>query len=993
MALQKTIVQVPLATGLNTEVAPTVLQPGQGVLELENADQDKAGQIVKRRGGVSLTKTTQPGGGTLRQTFALARHMGALVSLATCGAEPLSVYSPTRQCWSGADTTLGAVKTDRRGPVIATPSNVAANGHSPDIAVGGGYIAMTWSDFSHAAGTQVVHQAIIDAATGHKVIDRTVSVALASMLLLKVVIVNGYAVFIYSSGANDITFVTFTLASLGSPAVPTIVTAGSGTSYLSDVRTTATTVQVLYLDAGSDAKVIEFIPSGLAASSWLPKDSAGAAIPHGGVWLQDFGGSGKLALVSYLGGGSVKVHWDFPSSGATRQAATTYVLDVAPGTVSNVTGHTTSASGTAEFVVLYDNVLSPPSLSVIKQVTRAGGVTGVPSVLYRSVALRTRTFTKAGDFYVVAEYAHQNNDGICTRYLLRVPFGTFPAPLAVMDREIGFYRGDLSSVPVDANGNHLFASTYVVQLDAIAGLPFAGDNLGVRYSTIRWGAHPNTTLGPPREALGELFVPGGALGQFDGSTYAEAGFAYQPEQGVLTPGAVGSMTSAVTYRYQYTYAYLDACGRLWRSGPTVPQAQLMGGADTSVSHAIPTLRIVGRTGVVVEVWRTAADQADTYQKVGQVANDPTADTVTFVDTFSDADLALGEFAPWTGGLVTSDVPPGFSAIAVYKNRLWGVSAEDPEVLWFTAEMQDGRGLLWSEVFTVNVRDEHGPITGVGVAGDLLIIVKRDAVYALGGDGPNMLNQGGFSQPQKIEAGVGSANAQSLLETADGLWFRSATERAGFHVATRGGSVIYAGQGVRAYNGLTVVGAALVANRQQLRFWTAEGRTMVFDLVTKVWSTYTQQDAVNGVVVGDNVFYVRPSTAASLPGNILQETLGEWVEGGMVYSMRVVSPWIIAGESLERIYRITGDGTTVGAHTLTCRLWRDKDDTNELGTAKTSAQTAPRWDWERRLGHKLSALKVELYETSVTAGPVIVGINLEIGVKGRLPKRGHAGRLT
>ena len=64
-------------------------------------------------------------------------------------------------------------------------------------------------------------------------------------------------------------------------------------------------------------------------------------------------------------------------------------------------------------------------------------------------------------------------------------------------------------------------------------------------------------------------------------------------------------------------------------------------------------------------------------------NDPTIDFNTFTDINSDA-IILGNNIIYTNGGVLENIgPPTFDSVFLFDSRLWGIDAEDKNLLWFS----------------------------------------------------------------------------------------------------------------------------------------------------------------------------------------------------------------------------------------------------------------------------------------------------------------------
>jgi hypothetical protein len=605
--------------------------------------------------------------------------------------------------------------------------------------------------------------------------------------------------------------------------------------------------------------------------------------------------------------------------------------------------------------------------------------------------MRSRTWQVGTDGFIVLGTPSSTNGAHYVMRILPTPISPQTAtPLAIIGARQSNNTHGISSVAQVSAAEVAVALNYIVRLDN-SNDP---DAYGVQYATITHPSYPQTTLGVPRESIGSTLVPGAQIGQYDGSTFLEAGFAYPPESPAApTPSVGGGLTVSSTYWYVLVYSYMDAQGRLWRSAPSVPASGATGAGDGTLTLACPTLRITGRAAPVIQIeaYRGAAGDEALFQKAGVVANDMTVDTVTFVDTMSDATLATKEFLYTNGGVLENSTPTGFVALAEAQNRSWGISMDDPQVLWPSKEHRLGTGVEWNEDISFDVRDASGSMRALAVIDDRPIVFKDDAVYAVGGQGPDGRGQGGSYAAQRICSGIGCDNPQAVCETRDGVIFRSTSQRAGFFLLDRGLTVTYIGAPVQRYNAETITSSRFLSSLLQARFYTASGRTLVYDLVTQAWSTFTGQPCASSTAWDGIAVY-----ASSATSNILREDLTGAVltDDGAATTMLVGWPWLQVNQirGYERFYRqqITGE-VSQDSVILRMNLYRNQ----ETVPIATKGLTTPVGVINRELRYsaKLGALKVSVTDGGSTTGILrLTGVTLVLGAKAGLQRVSAANRV-
>lgn len=991
---------IPLAGGVASDIDDKLL-PGGKSLEITNMQFAQTGKLVKRYGHAQIPATALVAGGNWQS----ANYQNAIVRLTETAFsafnQPLSIYSPTKTDWTSPTS-------DRRSPLTVALTKLATQSASnPRVAFGAGYYYVVYND----NGTEgFFHFDVYDGTTFALVSAQKFVVNASSY---DVVFCNGFAVAVVGQVAGfSVSFYTMTPSSLS--VTTTNFAATQAVPLAFDVRVKdATTIGVVYTDnATSNAFGVDFVPSTLAATGWALRDATATAVRAdlGMSWVSDLGASGKIGLVTASTTQGVRVQWDIPGAGATRQAVSTYNAD--PAVVANVTqlcGYTTGNSAAGEFSVLVTVGSATLTNNLTKLANRIGGVLTAGFVLYRSVTLLSKVFTYGfqGDYYALFSFP-SDVDG--NSYALRIPAVTtqpkLSAPQAIFGvgstgnlNPFGAVSIGLATVIPGADGRTFTTAIgFVNRIGREADGFYGASSFGVEIVRLRFiNQTIPTSTGAPIEALDSLMVPGGSIGQFDGINYAEAGFAYSPPQGVITPGASGTMTPSSRYWYCFVYAYQDATGRLWRSAPSIPQFVDLSAIQNSATISVPTLRITGRSTVWTEVYRGAANDDEEFQKVTQVQNVLSVDTVGYSDGFPDTTLAIGEPLYTNGGILPNTTIPGSTFLFVFQNRLWFISADDPTELWFSSPITPKNGPRFNTEWVVRIADEHGGVIAAAPMEDKVIAFKADAAYSWSGDGPDNAGNGAYSLPQFVDIGVGTTEPRSVVSWNDGVFFKSTAKRPGIQMVDRGlglakdvNGVSTFGAAVQAYANEVIVSSIMIPEQSQIRFYCRSGRVLVYDLVQGMWSTFLLNLASE--TIASAVAYNGAAWLDTTSGILQEDTSGAtYTDVGNLYPVIVTTPWIefSAINGFGRLSELIGSGKTLGTHTLTANMYTDFDDATIVNTkswAETVALT-PKWNWEwiPRV-QRMSAAKITLTETSATAGFSSEGITAWVGVKPGLARQ-------
>ena len=983
MPLQKAHLTIPLGASLQTNLDDKQLPIG-GMLEIQNMRPGRVGELVPRFSTVALGTGLLGTADTLPTPWSLATWKDCLVSLSGVGKHPLNVWSPTAGQWVTDVLNLstfeqvGGVRTLRRGPVVAQSNRIAGNGKSPNIDYANGYYFVSYVSTNASGGTLLVNEVIIDATTGDTVLQRTFNDSLSSASN-GVKVVNGYAVFVRSTTASDIAFDAWLISNLDAGPTTTVFATTQAVNNTFDVMVKdATTISVLFHDLGTTKiGAVDFVPSTGVTTGWAPRDAAAAAINPGsaGRWMQDLAASGKIAIVNHDGANLV-VHWNIPTAGATRQAATSTTL-AAVANLSNVASNTITSNAAGEYIVVYDYV---PPLSVATTVIfeRFGGLTFGGSTFYGAMGLASNTFRQNGEYFVWLEYeSGASTQGV--RYLVRIDTDYIvahtPGPGGILAKSEVNRGGIGSATPnntcaavVSPSANTWVTAEHVTtRLNVSTTLTWS---LGVDLVSTTFKQPGDTTTGAPKEALNGLLVPGGSLAFFDGREYGEVGFAYYPDSSQITLGAAagGSMTASATYYYRLVYARTDAAGQVWRSRPSDLKSIAMG-ANTKVNLGWQSLQLTDHSSALgfatsersretVEIYRGDANDSNNLRLLAAVANDIGLTTGSFVDTTADG---FGGEPLYTngGGVLPNDPIPGALAVAVTPTRALIVSADDPQVLWPSAPFVPGIGLRFSEATQLQVRDQHGAITGLASQPNGSVVVfKKDAVYLLTGDGPDAAGRGGF-QLTMVASGLGTTNPRSIVETSLGTEFQSTSTKAGWWRIGLGGTPEYIGGPVERYIGSTVVGAVMIPTASETRYYLATGGSLVHRFDRDMWMIDTGTAATCATAYGGGAAY---GTAG--PGVITDNTAQIGLDGGFAYTINVTTPWIKLGDlrGYERMYRVRGVGELGSPETnalLLVALQKDMIQTNVVAQQVPSSGLSRTFEWEMRYSAKFESVRFVL----------------------------------
>lgn len=979
MSLQKQTVTIPIK-GLDTLVDPQSAEIGQ--LNIANnvvfRQPTRGGiQVEKRYGGAALTRTGAIAGdssitaGTKLATFDDERLL--------LGTDTLHSYSPQFSGWSPKGKISGV------GMTLEHISEVAALGQftggtgclAPDVAISGNLMAVAWVDTSTGHNA---YFAVYDRATGAKLFSDTITESgLTAAGWVRVVALASSFMLVCAKGStNQITAATLAYSTLAFAGGTTVIVSDLNATCKGDVIRNGTNDSVLiaYHSTTPNLKVLVINSNKTAGSSSTNADVPGQAIG----WLHwDY--SDGNAYLGYVGA-VVGLKYLTVLTGATPTISAVTVADAAATAAGQVTGQFTGS-----FKILYIEVRAAVTFNcLVKNWSSQFG--GAVTTYVRSVGIGARVFKVGTKYYLPFTYESplqstyfvgqvdgtSNRPPIVARALYGLG-GGLSVPATVGQPQV-MADGVTALIPVMRLSSKLGSSTFFGA--AIARLDFSGAGLS-----------------SPKRIGDNLHVPGGVVrayageGQFS-NFLGELGFFLFPETPTLGQGAIGALTLLGTYQYVAVYSFTDNKGQIHRSAPSAVASFTLTGANNSMLITVPTLRLSAKLGIfgissggnaTIEVYATQAAGTIFYRIAVQSLNDPAVDSVNVNDLASDTTKGTGEILYTTGGVLPHISAPSARLMESWHNRLFLAGTENPTELWVSNEYRASQGVSFSDALVIAMETDGGPITALSEMDDRLLIFKRNQVFALAGNGPSLTGDGQFDQPIRVSSAVGAISQAGVVKMRDGVMFKSPR---GIYLYTRGGQTVYAGAGVDFYNNLTITGAAVLEDDEQVRFTTSNGTTLVYhygftdEKGIGHWSVFGNQFAVDTIVWNGGVWAFLQSD-----GTVVEETVGAWADPGAVaITVRVRIHWINLGQYFNRfrLYRIFLHGSILASFNLLHELQYDFEST--VVETETNAVTAqglhPIAITPAR--RRCTALLLKYEETSTTQGFLIRAVGLEVGVE-------------
>lgn len=1003
MPLQKQPVAINFAQGLDTKSDPWQIPIGK-FYNLVNSVFTKTGLLKKRDGFGTLFTPTNP------STY-LTTLNGALLAV----GDYIEAWSPT--------TPTAPYIQPRYNVQLATLSvykSSATSTFSDSVTSSSG---LTFSIYNNVFnGNNNMQASITDATTGQTVRDTIGFLAAAIdrggalITYPRVFDLGNYFIVCFTQvGGGAIKYTAINKTTLAVPAAVTLTTSGTTTNVsVFDGVVFNNVLYLAYQDAANGTSLITLSDT-LVIGTPVVLDAARAPVAasvtpdatNGNIWVSYVDiALGKIWATAVTTPGLVQI------------VAPTQVLTEVLGTANTLTNITSLATaGVATIYVTipltYPNIGTPYGNIKTNTITNVG-VVGTEHFLVRSLSLASKAFFVDGVQYVMGLYISDENRGDTvvsssqnTLFLIRntnqtIQIRNIVARLAYSNA-FNFYLFGLPSASL------YNTDIYVSYLAADYGNP---TNLGITF--FNYGVNQvrydfTDLLDSSVELSNNLSIGGGFLWNYDGQTSVENNFFLYPDNIFIASFGVGNLDPQ-EYFYQVIYTWVDVKGNRVQSSPSIPVFVTLATVPplSGVLLQIPTMRISykgGNPGIAIEIYRASTAQPTFYKITNDyIANSDTSATISYLDTFADADILGNEILYTTGGVIEDTGAPATSIMTLWDTRLWMVNSEDPNQLWFSKTAIEGVPIEMSDLQTYFVGQDissQGPtdgVTSLAPLDDKLIVFTKNSLRYINGSGPdNTGSNNNYSQPIHVTSTVGCITHSSIALIPIGLIFQSDK---GIWLLGRDLSTKYIGAPVENYtqfnvNSLTqplIISTTVIPDSTQVRLVLDSGLILMYDYLYDQWGTF------EGITAQSATLYNGLHTLLNQSNMIFQSTPGVYADGAAVVNMSFQTGWInFAGlQAYERSYYFYLLGQYASPHTLNIQIGYDYLTTIEQVSNIPPVQVAPppvstsnveQWRVFLQRG-KCQAFQLTISEndTTVGAGLTLSGLNMVIGKKKGYPVR-------
>lgn len=920
MPLEKQVVSLPVAGGLDTRLDARMLRPPD-FAALDNCVFDTPGSLAQRNGFVKQTQQAPnpfTGARSLltrrNELVMLDRFQGSTLQPSAGALEPVTNLLPRCSVKSGQVFDQFAVPSSIPAAIVSKfgPASIC---HVPGFyfvchSAAGSQNAVVWYAIDDDSGAILASGSISGAHGGQCFAFGGAALLLvvdtASTALVARVIQSHSSGFAATFGGPVMGPALSLFADLGVNLTYDADDKGTGTVYLAYQSATATTIKYgavtidgIYVQLGTQTTAAEALSVGIGV------DKASGNI--GIAWSME-AATNRVDARTYN------------SAGAALAAAATVSTGITGGTTWR--GVTCAWVSSTQLAVLFNHVTASTRSNVYLGAVNTAGTAGTPigfsttsQLVSRAFAMPNHTVSSYPTVYVVIgtlSALGQNSYYLCAA---RVAVSVFPLATQVL---AGFASGQFLTAYAPPHLSRPFVLNDVVQFALMrsdpASTPYRLDSFTVTFDD----ADCQVSV----QAAEAAFSPGGIVRAYDGRNFFEQGFLRFPEFGsAASSGTAGGLLPSTTYHYLIVFEALSATGEILQSAAVEDVSGTTGGAATSMTVNLPQFMLSNtgaafgvtpyfavyrreQGGIVYHLVSSRDQNVATYAAARW--NLLLTETVAITDTMSEATLLSQELLPLSQGITDNIGPPACSVMAAGNGRVFLSGFDDPDLIWYSKLRETGQWLDFTDVNTIVVESGTGPITALGTIQDTLVVFRRNEIYILGGDGlDNTGTSGTFTTPRLISTGIGCVEPRSILTVAGALYFKSAR---GIFSLDAGGNLSFVGAKMSRYAGEPITSVVAVTAANQVRFTTAS-RTLVYDYELQRWTHWTIGALSSCIWQGVHVMLVDST------GTVLGETPGVYADDGLPFTMAIEPPWIDVGgaQGRQRLYQILALGKFLGTH--------------------------------------------------------------------------------
>ena len=913
--IQKQAFHLNFAQGLDTKTDPNQVAFGK-FLSLENSIFQKGGLLQKRNGY-----------GQLPSVLSTAQYLTTFNNDLTAIGTNLQAYSPGLSTW----VNRGFIQPISLSTQTTIRNNL--NQTQCDYAISSSNVGcIVYTEVN--SGTNSYKYALNDAITGQNYLaPKVISGADATYGTPRVFYLAPYFIIVYSSTSGQLSYIAINTSSFTVNAPATISNNyAAATTVAFDGIVLNGNLYLIWNGSGSNGIKGAYVNSQLTFSSLKTIDashqatniSVSADAANSAIWVHYYrlsttnGYSAKCDL-------SLNVYSGFP------------VASISSVSVANISGTAANGSSTLFYEVNNNYTFgggSIPSHYVNQVVVNSAASVSSPTLVARGIGIFGEAFTYNSVAYFLAVYQTSATTSYQNTYFLINSSGQIIGKLAYQNAS-GYAVTGLSSATL--NGSQVIYAYLFADLIAAVnkntnatgqtaavysqyGINLVNFNFETNFQSVEMGSNLN--------------IPGGITWAYDGYSATEQNFFLYPDLITLSTATTGGSMIAQTYYYQVCYEWTDNQGNAFRSAPSIPVSIVVPGGTSTNTVTIkgPNLRLTYKTAnpVKIVIYRWSTAQQIYYQTTSITApilNSTTADSWTFTDTNADSTILGNSILYTTGGVVEDIGPPSFSSVFLFDDRMWGISSEDSNLLWFSKQVIEATPVEMSDLFTMYIPPSLGAQGPSGALkcgfpmDDKAVLFKQASISYFNGTGPD--NTGANSQyspPVLITSTLGCTNQNSIVFMPNGLMFEFQSE-AGNQIWLLGRdlSTSYIGAPVEGLTlNATVQSAVNIPGTNQVRFTMSSGVTLMYDFFYQQWGTFVNVPAISATLYQGLHTYINGNQ------QVFQETPGSYLDGSNPVVMSFTTSWLnLTGiQGYQRAYFFYLLAQYLSPHKILCQIAYD-----------------------------------------------------------------------
>lgn len=901
MALQKEKIPLSITDGVDTKTdSKNVLLTK--FLEVVNGDYTKTGSLSKRLGYEPLPRLTSSGS-TIDSAKALTAFKDELLLYTQ---NSLNTFSTAENAWIDKGTVTMASLS--RQTIYSEPYQIRQVAQDRI----GNYLLTCYLTVTPPvpSTTFTCVYVLTDLETNTIITRKTIASSSGFRYLTLSNISNKFVLFFADTTAGALKYLTIPLTDYENPTTPVTVDSwGGGNSPVFYSKRIGNRIYLVNEDTSQQSKV-RFFDTALTASSAI------------NLYLNPTGSSSLLsACVSQENTGFIRIGI-VPENAQARLFL--YNLDL------NTQVHTVATIGN-DFTSVR-SIEDPNDATKSKIVLSRTAATFISSKHVQTGNIgATGTYTLESENFVTYEthsdlvvfnkqvyYMLRNREPLISEYIV-----SFSGEiLATISRDNGYIFGlttlidGIDFIPISDS----IATIPVVEISEAVNPTLIGSNIAAPMTVYRIDVDFSQSKNYfDAYSANNLMISGGVMRMYDGNRVVEHSFLETPEIRAntdpppdveLTPGLIGG----ASYQYATVFAWRDRFGQIHRSRPAFSSAEVIGTAPNFYSIEVRPryLNLTNKENVEIEVYRTEGNGTTYYKLSGPVlgttfVNDKLKENFAFIDDVADDALLKGEILYTQGGTIENDAADSSIFVATYKTRVFALLS-DMRTLQYSKATVSGFPVEFSSLYKIELDDFGGDGTCVIQMDDNLIIFKKQAIYAMNGEGPNNLGeQDDFRKPQLISSDAGCVNPNSIIHTDAGILFKSSK---GIYLLGRNFQVSYIGAPVERFNDLVITSATLLSETNQVRFTTDSDLVLIYDYFHNRWAWYENLPFVDSLIFKDQYYGLKET------GFVFEQT-SVYNDNGTFIPMSLVSSWVQLGgiQGFQRFYRLLILGTYKGPHKL------------------------------------------------------------------------------